>query len=258
MTARRDFLAGFALTVPAIAAQTAIVTDTRGLETGDIEISTPGGGRMPAYKAMPARGRNYACVLVIEEIFGLHAYIRDVCRRYAKLGYCAVAPDLFFRQSEVSKVPDGQALADLDTALGWALDKGRIDRKKIAVTGYGWGGRMAWLYAAHQPKVKTGVAWYGVLSRPATELQPRHPVDIAAGLRVPMLGLYGGQDRGIPLETVAKMQAELKKGGSGSLIEVYEDASNGFHADYRESYRKREAEDGWARGLAWFRKHGVA
>lgn len=276
MSARRDFLthlpAGFALAVQPVAAQNLITTDTKGLEAGEIRIPTGDGLSMPAYRAMPARGRNYAFVLVIEEIFGIHAYIQDVCRRLAKLGYCAIAPDLFFRQGDVtklesiqdilakvvSKTPDGQVLADLDTTVGWALRHSRIHPNKLAVTGFCWGGRITWLYAAHQPKVKAGAAWYGVLSRPASPLQPSHPSDIAASLRVPVLGLYGGQDRGIPLETVGQMQAELKKGPSGSVIEIYPDAPHGFHADYRESYRKEAAEDGWARVLAWFRKHGVA
>ncbi|MBL8211600.1 MAG: dienelactone hydrolase family protein [Bryobacterales bacterium] len=249
MAARRDFLAGMLLALAP--------TDTRNLEAGDIEIATPDGERLPAYKAMPARGRNYACVLVIEEIFGLHAYIKDICRRYAKLGYCAVAPDLLFRGRDPGKVPDAQALADLDAALRWAEAHGRIAAGKIAVTGYGWGGRLAWLYAAHQPKVRAGSAWYGPLAGPSTAMQPRHPVDLAAGLRVPVLGLYGGQDRGIPLDTVLKMQSQRRRGRSGSVLEVYEEAPHGFDADYRESYRKREAEDGWARVLAWYRKHGV-
>jgi carboxymethylenebutenolidase len=277
MAHRRDFLTqhlpvGFALAVQPIAAQTAITTGTKSLEAGEVQIPTADGRMMPAYRASPARGRHYPCVLVVEEIFGVHEYIKDICRRYAKLGYCAIAPDLFLRQGDVtklesvqdilgkvvSKVPDAQVMRDLDATLAWAGKHGRIHEKKLAVTGYCWGGRITWLYAAHQPKVKVGAAWYGVLARPATELQPKHPVDIAAGLQVPVLGLYGGQDRGIPLDTVARMQAELKKGKSGSEIELYEDAPHGFHADYRESYRKAAAEDAWARVLAWYRKHGVA
>jgi carboxymethylenebutenolidase len=277
MGARRDFLTqhlpvGFALAVQPIAAQTAITTDTERLTAGGVQIPTADGKSMPAYRAAPARGRNFATVLVVEEIFGIHEYIKDICRRYAKLGYCAIAPDLFMRQGDVtqmeniqdiigkvvSKVPDAQVMGDLDATLEWAEKNGRIDGKKIAVTGYCWGGRITWLYAAHQPKVKAGAAWYGVLARPASDLQPRHPVDIAAALKTPVLGLYGGQDRGIPLDTVEKMRAELKKGASGSEIVVYPDAPHGFHADYRESYRKAAAEDAWQRTLAWFKKHGVA
>jgi len=277
MAARRDFLTqhlpvGFALAVQPIAAQTAITTDTERLTAGEVQIPTADGKSMPAYRAAPARGRNFATVLVVEEIFGIHEYIKDICRRYAKLGYCAIAPDLFMRQGDVtqianiqdiigkvvSKVPDSQVMSDLDATLAWAEKNGRIDSKKVAVTGYCWGGRITWLYAAHQPKVKAGAAWYGVLARPASDLQPTHPVDTAASLKAPVLGLYGGQDRGIPLDTVEKMRAELKKGSSGSEIVVYPDAPHGFHADYRESYRKADAESAWQRTLAWFKKHGVA
>jgi carboxymethylenebutenolidase len=276
MAARRDFLTthlpvGFALAVQPIAAQTAITTDTAGLTAGEVQIPAKDGKTMPAYRACPAKGSSFPVVLVVEEIFGIHEYIKDICRRWAKLGYLAIAPDLFMRQGDVtqikeiqeiiakvvSKVPDEQVMSDLDATLAWA-EKNKGNPNKLAVTGYCWGGRITWLYAAHQPKVKAGGAWYGVLSRPASPLQPKHPVDVAPGLKAAVLGLYGGQDRGIPLETVEQMREALKKGSSGSEIVVYPDAPHGFHADYRESYRKADAEDAWKRLTAWFKQHGVA
>ncbi len=276
MNARREFLSahlpvGFALAVQPIAGQTAITTDTQGLQAGEVQIPARDGKVMPSYRACPAKGRNFPVVLVVEEIFGIHEYIKDICRRLGKLGYMAVAPDLFLRQGDVtqipnipdiiskvvSKVPDEQVMSDLDATLDW-VGKNGGNTSKTAVTGYCWGGRIVWLYAAHQAKVKAGGAWYGVLSRATNPLQPKHPADIAAGLKAPVLGLYGGQDRGIPLDTVDKMKAELAKGASKSEIVVYADAPHGFHADYRESYRKADAEDAWKRLLDWFRKHGVA
>ncbi|HUQ92407.1 MAG TPA: dienelactone hydrolase family protein [Bryobacteraceae bacterium] len=275
MNPRRDFLTlpvGFALAVQPVAAQTLIQTDTSGLTAGEVHIPTKDGKNMPAYRACPAKGRNYPIVLVVEEIFGVHEHIKDICRRFAKLGYVAVAPDLFMRQGDptgmtdvqaiisavISKVPDEQVMSDLDATLAWAEKQTTRAGKPLAVTGFCWGGRITWLYSAHQPKVKAGAAWYGVLSRATNELQPKHPVDIAAHLKTPVLGLYGSQDRGIPLDTVEKMRAELKKGRSGSEIIVYPDAPHGFHADYRESYRQADARDAWTRLLAWFKKHGVA
>ncbi|MDX1981996.1 MAG: dienelactone hydrolase family protein [Bryobacteraceae bacterium] len=276
MEQRREFLTvhlpvGFALAVQPIAAQTAITTDTAGLTAGEVQIKAGDGRDMPAYRACPAKGKNFPVVLVVEEIFGVHEHIKDICRRFAKAGYLAVAPDLFLRQGDVtgianiqdiiskvvSKVPDRQVMEDLDSTVAWAA-KNKGNTNKLAVTGFCWGGRITWLYAAHQPKVKTGAAWYGVLARAASELQPKHPVDIAASLKAPVLGLYGGQDRGIPLDTVEKMRAALKTGPSGSEIVVYPDAPHGFHADYRESFRKADAEDAWKRLLAWFKKNGVA
>lgn len=276
MAARREFLTvhlpvGFALAVQPIAAQTAISTDTNGLTAGEVQIPAKDGKMLPAYRACPAKGSKFPVVLVVEEIFGIHEYIKDVCRRWAKLGYMAIATDLFLRQGDVTqikevpeiiskvvgKVPDEQVMSDLDATVAWA-EKHKGDSKRLAVTGYCWGGRITWLYAAHNPKVKAGGAFYGVLSRAANPLQPKHPVDIAAGLKAKVLGFYGGQDRGIPLDTVEKMKAELKKGSSGSDIIVYPDAPHGFHADYRESYRKADAEDAWKRLTEWFKKNGVA
>jgi len=277
MDQRRDFLTihlpiGFALAVQPIAAQTAITTDAKGLNAGEIQIPTKDGRMMPAYRAAPSKGRKLPTVLVVEEIFGVHEHIKDICRRFARLGYLAIAPDLFLRQGDpsgmtnvqeivgkvISKVPDEQVLSDLDTVLEFAEKKEKGDAKRVAVTGFCWGGRITWLYAAHQPNVKAGAAWYGVLSRATNPLQPKHPVDIAATLKVPVLGLYGEKDQGIPLDTVEKMRAALKSGSSGSEIIVYPGAPHGFHADYRESYRKADAADAWKRTLAWFKKHGVA
>lgn len=277
MRARREFLTtqlpiGFALAVQPIAAQTQITTDTNGLLAGEISIPTRDGRQMAAYRAMPAKGHNYPLVLVIEEIFGVHEHIKDICRRLAKLGYHAIAPDLFMRQGDpsgltdvqeiiskvIGKVPDSQVMSDLDNALEWVEKQKNLATKQIAITGFCWGGRITWLYAAHQPKVKCGAAWYGVLTRPTTDLQPKHPVDIAANLKVPVIGFYGAEDRGIGLDTVKKMRAALKNGISGSEILVYHGAPHGFHADYRESYRKADAEDAWSRLLAWFKKYGVA
>lgn len=255
-----------------IAAQTAITTDTKGLRAGEIRIPVKDGREMPAYRATPAKGSDYPILLVVEEIFGIHEYIKDICRRYAKLGYTAIAPDLFMRQGDVtayreipeivsqviSKVPDAQVMDDLDAALEWAIRKEKGNPEQVAVSGFCWGGRITWLYAAHQPKVKAGGAFYGVLERAPTPLQPRHPIDVAPLLKAPVIGFYGGQDRGIPLESVDQMRAALRKGTSGSEIVVYPEAPHGFHADYRESYRKAEAEDAWRRWLAWLKARDVA
>ncbi len=271
---RRGFLvttltAGFALAVQPVSAQT-ITTDAEGLEAGEVKIPAEG-GLMPAYRAMPARGANFPVVLVVHEIFGVHEYIKDVCRRLAKAGYLAVSPDLYARQGRVdnlesfeeirkvvSRVPDAQVLADLDAAAEWAF-RNKGSAEKLAVTGFCWGGRIVWLYAAHQPKLKAGAAWYGQLvARQPSELQPRAPIDVAAELKAPVLGLYGEADQGIPVEHVERMRAALKQAGKPGEIVLYPAAPHGFHADYRPSYRKDAAEDAWKRMLAWFRQHGVA
>lgn len=270
---RRQFLAtatlatGFALATRPIAAAV-ITTDSKGLATGIAQIPTADGS-IPAYWARPATGQDFPIVLVIQEIFGVHEHIQDVCRRFAKLGYLAIAPEMFVRQGDVSKlesideirkivnqVPDAQVMADLDAAVAWApTQKG--DRDRLAVTGFCWGGRITWLYAAHNPRVKTGVAWYGRLVGNSTELTPKHPVDVAATLTVPVLGLYGGEDTGIPLETVQQMRDRLKSGQSKSAIIVYETAPHAFFADYRPSYRPVDAADAWQRLQSWFQQHGV-
>jgi carboxymethylenebutenolidase len=210
-------------------------------------------------------------VLVVQEIFGVHEHIRDVCRRLAKAGYFAIAPELFVRQGDVSgmsdvqqivrevvsKVPDQQVMADLDAAVAWAAATGWVDNSRLAITGFCWGGRITWLYSSYNSRVKAGVAWYGRLVGQADSLTPTHPLDIAASLKVPVLGLYGGADSGIPLDTVEQMRAALARGNSGSEIVVYRDTPHAFFADYRASYRREAADDGWKRLLSWFRQHGV-
>ena len=275
---RRGFLvtalgAGFALAVQPVMAQTAIVTDSEGLTAGEIQVPAAG-GNMPAYRAQPAQGANFPVILVVQEIFGVHEHIKDVCRRLAKLGYQAIAPELYARQGDprqytaipdilakvVSKVPDSQVMADLDACVAWARADGG-DTKRLGVTGFCWGGRITWLYAAHNTGVKAGVAWYGRLTSPAGEMTPKHPLDLANDLKGPVLGLYGGQDGGIPNDTVEKMQKALAESsspaGKASAIHLYPNAPHAFHADYRPSYRKDEAEDGWKRMREWFRKNGV-
>jgi carboxymethylenebutenolidase len=275
---RRGFLvtalgAGFALAVQPVAAQTAISTTTDGLLAGEVAIAT-GDGPMPAYRAQPAQGSHFPVILVVQEIFGVHEYIKDVCRRLAKLGYQAIAPELYARQGDprqysaipdilakvVSKVPDAQVMADLDSCVAWAGSNGGATAR-LGITGFCWGGRITWLYAAHNPKVKAGVAWYGRLVGQPGALTPKHPLDIAAQLHGPVLGLYGGQDQGIPQDSVDSMRKALAAAPSAasksSSIHVYPDAPHAFHADYRPSYRKDAAEDGWRRMQAWFAANGV-
>lgn len=272
---RRGFMAtslctGFALAVQPINAQDVITTDTNGLVVGEVKIPT-NLGEVPAYRAVPATGKSFPVVLVVQEIFGVHEHIKDVCRRFAKAGYLAIAVELYARQGDVSKlqmrdimpvvqkVPDAQVMSDLDAAVAWA-GKNKGNTAKLGITGFCWGGRIVWMYSAHNPKVKAGVAWYGRLvggQQPAP-LQPTHPVDIAAKLTVPVLGLYGGKDTGIPQDTIDKMKAELAKGKSKSEFVVYPEAPHGFHADYRQTYKKEDAQDGWKRLLAWFKKNGAA
>jgi len=275
-TGRRGFVvtslgAGFALATQPISAQT-ITTSSEGLTAGEVKIPAEG-GEMPAYRAQPAGGKNLPVVLVVHEIFGVHEHIKDICRRFAKLGYLAVAPDLYARQGRVdnlegiqeifkvvSRVPDAQVLADLDAASKWASANGG-DPNKLAVTGFCWGGRIVWLYAAHQPRVKAGGAWYGSLVARANsdpQMQPKQPVDLAADLKAPVLGLYGEADQGIPVPTVEKMRGAIKAAGGPSEIILYPNGNHGFYADYRPSYQKQHADDAWARLLAWFKKYGVA
>lgn len=272
---RRQFIAtatlttGFALAVKPISAAV-ISTDNKGLVAGAVKIPVQD-GEIPAYRAAPSKGSNFPVVLVIQEIFGVHEHIQDVCRRFAKLGYIAIAPELFTRQGDVSKlsnideirqvvakVPDAQVLSDLDATVAWAVKSAKGNGNKLAITGFCWGGRITWLYSAHNPQVKAGVAWYGRLVGNSTELTPKHPVDIASSLTVPVLGLYGGKDTGIPVETVEQMRDRLKSSSSKSEIIVYPDAPHAFFADYRPSYREKEAKDGWKRLQAWFKQHGVS
>jgi carboxymethylenebutenolidase len=225
---------------------------------------------MPGYRAMPQGGTNLPTVLVVQEIFGVHEHIKDICRRIAKAGYLAVAPELYARQGDVSKmadwdqifavvakVPDAQVMADLDACVAWAAKNGG-DAERLAVTGFCWGGRITWLYCAHNQNVKAGVAWYGRLVGPSSGLTPRNPIDVVKDINAPVLGLYGGADAGIPGDTVDKMREALKAAGKKSEIHTYPDAPHAFFADHRPSYRPQAAMDGWNRMLAWFRKHGVA
>ncbi len=269
---RRAFVAtlaatGFALAVQPVQAQTVISTDSAGLDAGDATI-TVDGDSLPIYFAKPEGGSALPTVLVVQEIFGVHEYIKDVCRRLAKEGYLAIAPELFFRQGDpsaienvgeilqaiVSKVPDAQVMTDLDACAEWAAANGG-DPDRLAITGFCWGGRVTWLYSAHNPNLKAGVAWYGRLDGVPTDLTPQHPVDIAEALNAPVLGLYGGQDQGISLDDVELMREEIARAGKPSEIFVYPDAPHAFHADYRTSYRAEEAADGWRRMLAWFGEH---
>jgi carboxymethylenebutenolidase len=271
---RREFVvtslaAGFAMAAQPVSAQT-ITTDTKGLEAGEVKIPVSG-GEVPAYRAMPADGKNLPVILVVQEIFGVHEHIKDVCRRLAKLGYFAVATEMYARQGDVSgltdfqeilkvvsKVPDEQVMSDLDATVSWAKATGKADVSKLGITGFCWGGRIVWLYSAHTPTVKAGVAWYGRLKNPADALHPKHPVDVAASISAPILGLYGAADTGIPLASVEEMREALKAAGKTAEIHVYPDTPHAFFADYRPSYRKEQAEDGWKRMLAWFKDHGVA
>lgn len=269
---RRGFMttlgaAGFALAVQPVMAQTVIDTPATGLSHGNATVPV-GGDALPVYFARPATGTQLPVVLVVQEIFGVHAYIQDVCRRLAHEGYLAIAPELFFRQGNpaaidnvaeiisaiVSKVPDAQVMADLDACAAWAPSQGG-DPARLAITGFCWGGRITWLYAAHNPQLKAGVAWYGRLDGAPADNTPQHPIDVAAALHAPVLGLYGGQDQGIPVEDVDMMRDALTAAASPSEIVLYPDAPHAFHADYRPSYRSAEAADGWERLLAWLRQH---
>jgi carboxymethylenebutenolidase len=270
---RREFVvtalsSGFALAVQPISAAT-ITTDGEGLITGEATIGR-GYDTFPGYFARPAAGEIFPVVLVVQEIFGVHEHIKDVCRRLAKQGYLAVAPELYFRQGDVSKmkdineilekvvakVPDAQVMKDLDSTVAWA-DTNKGDAKRVAITGFCYGGRITWLYAAHSPEVKACVAWYGRLQGVSGVNQPKHPIDLVKELIAPVLGLYGGKDQGIPVSDVEDMQNDLKAAQSKSEIVIYPEAPHGFHADYRQSYRKEAAEDGWKKMLAWFAKHDV-
>lgn len=262
---------GYAAAAAPLMAQTAISTPADGLDAGMVHYEV-NGFQVPAYRAAPAGKTGLPVVLVIQEIFGVHAYIADVCRRLARAGYLAIAPELYARQGNpaqysdisqlmaelVAKVPDAQVVADLDGAVAWASAHGG-DAARVAITGFCWGGRITWLYAAHGP-VKAGVAWYGRLVGQPSALTPKHPVDITPILKAPVLGLYGEKDGGIPLDTVDRMKAALASGSAAaraSQFVVYPDAPHAFHADYRPSYRQGPAEDGWTQALAWFKAQGV-
>ena len=260
---------GFALSVQPVSAE-AIHTDATGLEAGEVKIPVTD-GTIPAYRAMADKGGPFPTVLVVQEVFGVHEHIQDLCRRLAKAGYYAIAPDLYARQGDpskisdvqeliktiVSKVPDAQVMSDLDATEAYAKSTDKADTAKLAVTGFCWGGRIVWLYSAHNPALKAATAWYGVIDRPRTELQPKYPIDLAADLKAPVLGLYGAADQAIPVETVEKMKEACKAANKTCEIVIYPDTPHGFNADYRPSYRAEAAKDGWAKMLAWFKAHGV-
>ncbi|ACR31941.1 dienelactone hydrolase family protein [Burkholderia glumae] len=262
----------FAAAVLPVSAQT-ITTDSNGLDCDTVEIRS-GDASVPAYRAQPDGKSNLPVIVVIHEVFGVHAHIADVCRRFAKLGYLAIAPDLYARQGDpskyptiqglyeaiVSKVPDRQVSEDLDATVAWAGKNGG-DPTRLGVTGFCWGGRQAWLFAEHNPHVRAAVAWYGKLTGERNEMTPFNPIDHAADLKAPVLGLYGAKDDSIAQDTLSQMRGKLlasgTQAGRESEILVYPDAGHAFFADYRPSYVKADAEDGWRRALAWFHKYGV-
>jgi carboxymethylenebutenolidase len=271
---RRGFLktalgTGFAAATLPVMAQNVIKTDTAGLTSGTIQINV-NGQNVPVYRAQPEGKTNLPVILVVSEIFGVHEHIADVARRFAKQGYLALAPDLFIRQGDptkvasiadlqrdiISKTPDAQVFTDLDAVVAWAKANGG-NADKIAITGFCWGGRITWLYAAHNPAIKAGVAWYGRLMGDTNANFPRHPIDVAGTLNVPVLGLYGAKDTGISQESIEVMKAALAKGPNKSTFVIYPNSGHAFHADYRPSYVEADAKDGWGRTLAWFKQNGV-
>ncbi|HEX3862461.1 MAG TPA: dienelactone hydrolase family protein [Stellaceae bacterium] len=271
---RRGFVmtslaSGFALSAGKVSAET-ITTDTNGLEAGEVKVPTAD-GEMPAYRAMPNKGGPFPTVLVVQEVFGVHEHIKDVCRRLAKLDYFAIAPELYARQGDPSKytdipklisdvvvkVPTDEVMSDLDATVIYAHASGKADTKKLGITGFCWGGYTTWMYTAHNPALKAAVAWYGG-DRKITPLTPQNPVDIAAELKCPLLAFYGGQDKSIPKETIEKRQELCKAANKTCEYKIYPDAPHGFNADYRPSYRADDAKDAWGRMLAWFKEHGVA
>jgi len=271
---RRRFIttalaSGFALAARPVGAQT-ITTDSVGLLAGAVSVPVAD-GTVPAYRAMPDKGGPFPTIVVVEEIFGVHEHIQDVCRRLAHLGYYAIAPELLARQGDVStiaevgeiiarvisKVPDAQVMADLDATLAYAASTKHADTQRAGIVGFCWGGRIVWLYSGHNPKLRAGVAFYGGLEGTKSELKPTDPVDIAESLRVPVLGLYAELDSGIKAPAVDRMQASLGKSASGSQIVVFPGVGHGFHADYRPSYDRSAATYAWKLAHDWFRDHGV-
>jgi carboxymethylenebutenolidase len=275
MTSRRQVLVhslstGFALAVTPIAAS-ALTTDAEGLEAGEIKIPTPSGD-IPGYRALPLKPKGKVpVILVVHEIFGVHEHIKDVCRRFAKAGFYAIAPELFARQGDVSKisdfkeivskvvskVPDAQVMSDLDAAVAFAKKDPHADTSKLSITGFCWGGRIVWLYAAQQKSLKAGVAWYGKLVGEKDELHPKLASEVVADLKAPVLGLYGGKDQGIPVDTVQQqaqaLAASSNAAAKASSIHIYPDAGHAFFADYRPSYHQASAEDGWKRALEFLK-----
>lgn len=273
---RRAFLkaglgTGFALAVQPVSAQT-IHTPADGLVAGEVKVPSLDVD-IPAYRAMPASGGPFPVILVVQEIFGVHEHIKDVCRRLAKLGYYAIAPELYARQGDpstadiktiitdiVPKVPDAQVMSDLDNSIAFAKASGSADTSRVGAIGFCWGGRIIWLYAAHNSSLKAAVAFYGILggqASPTSPLKPKNPLDIAKTVSVPVLGLYGGQDDNIPEPLIEKMRDELKQAKEPSEIVIYPGTPHGFFADYRPSYRKEQAENAWTRTKTWFKQHGL-
>jgi carboxymethylenebutenolidase len=260
---------GFALSMQPVAATT-IATDASGLEAGEVKIPVAD-GQMPAYRAMPAKGTKLGTILVVHEIFGVHEWIKDVCRRFAKAGYLAVSPDLYARYGDATKVPDiktlietivrkagdDTVLSDLDATATWAAGNGG-DGARLGVTGFCWGGRATWMYSTHNPNVKAGVAWYGSMAKRPNDTRPVHPINLAEKMKGRVLGLYGELDKGIPVSEVEEMRAALKAAGdTKSEIVVYSGADHGFLADYRPQYNEVAAKQAWPRALDWFKAHGV-
>jgi carboxymethylenebutenolidase len=259
---------GFALSMQPVSAET-ITTDSAGLIVGEVKVKTAD-GEMPAYRAMPDKGGPFPTVLVIQEAWGVHEHIKDLCRRLAKQGYFAISAELWARQGNAAAakdsdetrkimvaVPTDQVMSDLDATVAFAKASGKADTAKLAVTGFCWGGFATWMYAAHNPGLKAAVAWYGT-DRQVTPLTPKNPIDIAGELKCPVLALYGGQDKSSPMETIEKRQAACKAAGKTCEFKVYPDAQHGFNADYRPTYNAADAKDGWAKMLAWFKQNGVA
>ncbi len=264
-----SLMSGLTLATTRVEAQV-IHTDADGIEAGEVAIPA-GDGPMPAYRAVPKGEGPFPVILVVEEIFGVHDYIKDICRRLAKEGYCAVAPELYARQGDlskmsdvkqiiaevISKTPDAQWIADLDATAAWAVSAAKGDPQRLAVMGWCRGGRAAWLYDAHRTDLKAAVAWYGPLGGERTAIQPRTGGDVAGEIHAPLLALYGGGDTGIPVASVEAARDAAKAAGKSVELVVFPEAPHGFHADYRPSYRKEAAEDGWRRALAFLKSHGV-
>lgn len=271
---RREFaaatlVAGFAAAAGPVHAEV-IHTDANGLMAGEVKVKVAD-GTIPAYRAKPAQGTKFPAVLVVQEIFGVHEHIKDICRRFAKLGYYAIAPSLYARYGDpskytdikalltevVRKVPDDEVLSDLDSTVVFAGGDG-ADTNRMALTGFCWGGRIAWLYAAHSDKLKAAAAWYGQLRGEPNALRTHFGIDLAPMLKAPVIGFYGGEDPGNPVSDVEAMRAALAKAGKrDSHIELFMDAQHGFFADYRASYNEKAAKEAWAHMLAFFKKNGV-
>jgi carboxymethylenebutenolidase len=273
---RRDFIwtalgASAALAVSSPVSAQMITTDANGLVAGDVTMPVKD-GTLPAYRAMPASGGPFATVLIAPEIFGNNHYVKDVCRRLAKVGYFAIAPDVYARKGDLTKIsniadlmpivnskPDTEMMSDFDSTVAFAKTTGKADTAKLGMTGFCRGGRTVLMYAAHNPQLKAAVAWYGPPGGKPSEFTPRQPIDVAGQIKVPLLGLYGGKDAGIPVDQVEKFFAAVKAAGTAAELVVYPEAGHGFHADFRaDNYRKADAEDGWKKMLDWFKKYGVA